>query len=107
MTASVLGPHRAPALTKEQSRQALVEWVKSQHDEILDMSLDFLRTAPMKEETVNGVFHIGSAYRIDLNQRTFVITVISEVGFAEYSGQFVFDKQSNTWKAFGAIDKQT
>ncbi len=109
MTTSVLGRReeaKAVAITKDEARRALVEWVKSQHDEILDMSLDFLRTAPMKDAG-NGRYKIGSAYSIDLNQQTFVITVISDVYFADFSGQFVYDDQAKTWKISGVKVRQT
>ena len=68
------------------TRTALVEMVESSDDEILRMSLDFLRTRPCGR-TGSGVVAIG-AWKVNLDEHRFSAAADSTIGFQEWTGEF-------------------
>jgi hypothetical protein len=98
-----LNSHRA--LTAEGARESLIDWVQSQQDAGLKLSLHSLRTA-LVENAGGGNVKIAN-WEVNLGSHTFGVVFAGKDWFHAINGEFVFDAASNAWRVRILQETQT
>ncbi len=94
-----------PDLTVEGARQSLINWLNSNQDEGLKLSVATLRAASV--ERISSDHVKLNNWEVDLAKHTFSVVFAGDNWLHSISGEFIYDGNSKTWVVARVLETRT